>query len=62
MHTAHTERKDVFDYSDETIRRFTRRIKPKSLAFDDQVRIHHHSVEQENQETRDDENSGEENE
>ena len=62
MHTADTERKDVFDYSEETIRRFTRRIKPKSLAFDDQVRIHQQSAEQENQETRDDENSGKENE
>ena len=56
MHTAHTEKTDVFDYSEETIRRFTRRIKPKSLAFDDQVRIHQHSIEQE---IRDDENSKE---
>ena len=66
MHTAHTERTDVFDYSEETIRRFTKRIKPKSLAFDDQIRVHQHSVDPENQDNRvDDENSsqhGKENE
>ena len=37
----------MFDYSEETITRLTRRIKPKSLAFDDQITIHQHSIEQE---------------
>ena len=41
-----TERKDIFDYSEETITQFTRGIKPKSLAFDDQVRVHQPSDEQ----------------
>ena len=53
----------MFDYSEETIRKLTRRIKPKSLAFDDQIRIHQHGVKQESQ--VDDENSsqhGKENE
>lgn len=44
-HTSYgqTDRKDVFDYSEETIKQYTKRIKPKSLAFDDQVRVHQHS-------------------
>ena len=45
LHTTHAQadRKNVFDYSEETIKQYTRRIKPKSLAFDDQVRVHQHS-------------------
>lgn len=59
VRTAQTERRDVFDYSEETITRLTTRIMPKSLSFDDQVRVHHHSIEQESKENGggDDENS-----
>jgi len=48
VHTTQAKSKDVFDYSEETITRLTRKIQPKSLSFDDQIRIHHHNIEQEN--------------
>ena len=58
VHTAQaTERRDVFDYSEETIMQLTRRIKPKSLAFDDHIRVHQHSAEVKNDRRVDDENS-----
>ena len=51
----------MFDYSEETIKQYTRRIKPKSLAFDDQVRVHQHS-EDERENDGDDEQPERENE
>ena len=41
-HPAATEakRKDVFDYSEETIVKLTKRVHPKTLTFDDQVEVH----------------------
>jgi len=34
------KRKDVFDYSEETIVKLTKRVYPKTLTFDDQVEVH----------------------
>jgi len=33
------KRKDVFDYSEETIVKLTKRVHPKTLTFDDQVEV-----------------------
>lgn len=43
----------MFDYSEETITRLTRRIKPKSLAFDDHVRVHQHNIDQDSDDDND---------
>jgi len=51
------KRKDVFDYSEETIVKLTKRVHPKTLTFDDQVEVHQDgsSPEKNNKETISDE-------